>query len=81
MKPFVSWTVGMFVAVGLIVTPLSVVQAQLISNQQVAEQKREVLFGLVEAMQEHVKLLQMLVIQKLEADVALLQARLDAQSK
>lgn len=71
----------MFVAVGLIVTPLSVVQAQLISNQQVAEQKREVLFGLVEAMQEHVKLLQMLVIQKLEADVALLQARLDAQSK
>lgn len=67
--------VSMFVVVSLLIfgSSASLAHAELISNQQVEEQKKEVMLGIIEVLQEDVKLLQMLLIQKLEARVAYLQ--------
>lgn len=58
------------------VTP---VHAQSITNEQVREQQRTVMFELVGVLEEQVKLLQMLYIQRLEANIARLEAQVSTQ--
>lgn len=55
--------------------------AQAITNSQIDEQRISVKLQLVETLREHVKLLQMHLIKRLENEVAYLQSRIDAQSK
>jgi hypothetical protein len=59
----------------------SYTQAQLISDRQVEEQKREVFLAIVDSLQEHVKLLQMILIQRLEAQVNNLETLIANQNK
>lgn len=74
------------VAGALAVTVLSfgvlapVAHAELISQEQVEEQNRTVLLKTVDVLRENVKLLQMQLIRRLEAQVTSLQAQVDAQS-
>ena len=60
--------------VGVHSTPT--VQAATISDADVSEQNIAVQLALVNALEEHLKLLQMIFIQRLEAQVAALQAQL-----
>lgn len=52
------------------------VSAATINNADIREQTIQVQVALVETLREHVKLLQMIMIQRLENRVATLQARL-----
>jgi len=70
---------GMSVVVILFFGHISFTQAALISDEQVAEQKKEVLLSIVGTLQEQVKLLQMILIQKLEAEVKHLEGRIANQ--
>lgn len=68
---------GVF-AVSALYSPFGVARVQaapIISNEQVQEQYRAVLGELVDVLREDVKLLQMVLIQKLEAKLAALQAQ------
>ncbi|MCA9358232.1 hypothetical protein KC902_03150 [Candidatus Kaiserbacteria bacterium] len=56
-------------------------QAATITDEQITEQKRTVMIELVNVLREDVKLLQLIYIQKLQAQVAYLQALADEQSK
>lgn len=71
----------MVVAV-LFVNPLFTKPASAaFSDTEVAEQRMYVKAELIEVMHAHVRLLQMLVINKLEAQVVLLQDLVDAQNQ
>ena len=51
--------------------------AALISDQQIDSQKREVLVSVVQTLQQHVRLLQMVLIQRLEIQVATLRTQVE----
>ncbi|OGG69899.1 hypothetical protein A2929_00235 [Candidatus Kaiserbacteria bacterium RIFCSPLOWO2_01_FULL_45_25] len=68
---------GMFAVLTIFCGQFSFAQAALISNEQVETQKKEVLLGIVTTLEEHVKFLQMILIQKLEARVEYLQTLAD----
>jgi predicted HTH domain antitoxin len=70
---------SMFVVALLFLGHVSFAQAALISDTQVEDQQEEVLLAIVNTLQEHVKLLQMVLIQKLEARVEYLQTLVDNQ--
>lgn len=57
----------------------SFAQAALNSNEQVDTQKKEVLVAVVNTLEQHLKFLQMIFIQRLETRVTHLQALLDDQ--
>lgn len=66
--------VGAFIGSFLLCSVLTpIAHAAYISDEQVEAQQQNVSEQLVITLEEHVKLLQMLVIQKLEARVAFLQ--------
>jgi Na+-transporting NADH:ubiquinone oxidoreductase subunit NqrC len=74
VKKSMSSVVGLFVALILLLSSsVSLVHAELISDQQVDEQKKVVMLALVETLREDVKLLQMILIQRIEARVTYLQ--------
>jgi pantothenate synthetase len=54
--------------------------AQSFSQSAIDEQKRLILVEMVSTLEQHVKLLQMLIINQLEAEVARLQADIAAQN-
>ncbi len=72
-------TVGLMVAVLLLLTLAPVAPAHAITDTDLREQKLVVMGSLVETMREQVKLLQMAFIQKLERQVDDLEARLAAR--
>lgn len=61
---------SMIVVFSFAFLPVDRVQAQLITNEQVDEQKREVMVHIVDTLEAHLRLLQMVMIQRLEAQVA-----------
>lgn len=70
---------GIFMVFVLFFGNTSSAQAQLISNKQIENQNREVLLAVVVATEKHLNLLQMIFIQRLEAQVKHLQAIADNQ--
>jgi hypothetical protein len=74
---FKEYLTGMFAVVLIFFGQISVTQAALITNEQIEEQKKEVLLGIVTTLEEHVKFLQMILIQNLEARVEYLQTLAD----
>src|SRR3989338_6812590 len=62
-----GYMAGMFAVLTIFCGQFSFAQAALISNEQVETQKKEVLLGIVSTLEEHVKILQMILIKKLEA--------------
>ncbi|MEZ4195243.1 MAG: hypothetical protein R3B53_02485 [Candidatus Paceibacterota bacterium] len=74
-----KYIAGLFVALLLIMfgSTVSSAHAAYITNEQVEAQKKEVLLQVVQVLQQDVKLLQMILIQKLEARVAYLQTLAD----
>lgn len=71
----------MIVAV-LFVNPLfTTTTSAAFSESEVTDQKMYVETELIDAMRAHVRLLQMLMINKLEVQVALLQSLVDTQNK
>lgn len=54
--------------------------AELISQEQIEEQNRVVLIEVVDVLREDIKLMQMILIRQLEAQIEALEAQIDAQS-
>ncbi len=65
---------SVFIAMVLFLGQASLSHAQLISNEQVEEQSKEVYAALANTLHQHIKLLQMVLIQKLEVRVAHLES-------
>jgi len=74
MITFKMYATSLFVVVLVFFGHISFAQAQLISNEQVEAQKKEVVQAAMVTIEEQVKLLQMILIQRLEARLAYLQA-------
>ena len=74
---FKAYMTGMFAALIIFCGNVSFANAALISNEQVETQKKQVLLGIVTTLEEHVKFLQMILIQNLEARVEYLQTLAD----
>ena len=73
---------AMMIVAVLLVNPLFTRTASAaFSDSEVKEQRMYVEAELISAMQAHVRLLQMLMINKLEMQVATLQSLVDAQNK
>ena len=70
----------LFAAFSITVITALPAHAQTFTNEEIAEQKRVVLLEMVDTIEAHLNLLQMIFIQKLEREVAYLQAQVDAQS-
>lgn len=66
---FTKCVTGVFVTIVLFFGHVSLTHAELINNAQVEGQTKEVFLAIVGTLQEHVKLLQMVLIQKLETQV------------
>lgn len=76
------YAAGMFLSLLAFVSIAALpAQAATITDEQITEQKRTVMIELVNVLREDVKLLQLIYIQKLQAQVAYLQALADEQSK
>ena len=69
----VTGTVFSLVAIHVSFAPM----AQAVTAEEISEQRRVVMSGLVDVLREQVKLFQLLVIDRLETQVAQLEARLD----
>lgn len=74
---FKGYMAGMFAVLMIFCGQVSFAEASLITNEQVETQKKEVLLNIVNTLEEHVKFLQMILIQKLEARVEYLQTLAD----
>lgn len=68
--------VGLLVALMLVISFVPAMPAQAITDTQVREQRLVVMGSLVTTLREQVKLMQMALIQRLERQVAELEARL-----
>ncbi len=78
MKTINKYLITVFATLILLTSsPTQSVQAEtrLISDNQIAEQKKVILVSIVELLQENLKLVQMGLIRKLEAQVIYLQSR------
>ncbi len=79
-KHTLKWYVAsIFVFALLFFGQMSFTHAALISNEEVEVQKKEVLLAIVNTLEEHIKFLQMALIQKLETRVKELQIIVDRQ--
>lgn len=77
MYKYKVYLTGTFAVLMIFGGSASFANAELISNEQVETQKREVLLGIVTTLEEHLKFLQMILIQNLEARVEYLQTLAD----